>query len=249
MNKLKPLLAAAVIALFFAGTVSAQVSTQKFEIGLALSGFVYQGDLTPNRLGSFETARLGINLHGSRIMRGSFLLRTNLAIGGIRADERIYDEPDYRKQRALNARTPVIELTQLVVWNPLGSNYEDRGFSPYLYAGAGIGILNVRRDHSEFNTEFFGDASELEALIAEDMAHDPPNVVPVIPLGGGIRYNFSTRIAVHAESAYRLVFTDYLDGFSQAANPELDDHYQTYSIGAIYRIGKKNRLDCPVVRY
>jgi hypothetical protein len=249
MNKPSRIPAVAVIALLFAFPLQAQVNDQKFEIGLALSAFVYQGDLTPNRFGSFETTRWGINLHGSRIMSGSFLLRTNLAIGGIRADERIYDEPEYRQHRALNSRTPVIELTQLVVWNPLGTNYRDRGFSPYLYAGGGVSFLNVRRDYSEFNAAFFGDPSELEMRLAEDEAHDPPNVIPVIPLGGGVRYHFSPRLAVHAESAYRLLFTDYLDGFSRAANPDLDDHYQTYSLGAIYRIGKKNRLDCPVVRY
>jgi hypothetical protein len=43
--------------------------------------------------------------------------------------------------------------------------------------------------------------------------------------------------------------TDYLDGFSQAANPTENDHYGIYSIGAVYRIGKKNTLACPVVRY
>ncbi len=227
----------------------AQVNSAKFEIGIALSGFVYQGDLTPNRLGSYETMRPGINLHGSKIMSGAFLLRTNLAIGGIRADERIYDEPEWRKERALNSRTPIIELSQLVVWNPLGTNFSDRGLSPYLYAGIGLTILNVRRDFSEFNAQYFGDGSDLPARIAEDNEHDPPSVIPAVPLGAGLRYGVSPRLAVHAESSYRLLYTDYLDGFSRAANPDRKDHYQTYSVGAIYRIGKKNMLDCPTVRY
>lgn len=248
MNKYLPS-AAVALAFLFVTSANAQLNLPKFEIGFGVSAFVYQGDLTPNRLGSFETTRFGINLHGSYIVNAALILRTNLAIGGIRADERVYDEPDWRKQRALNAKTPIIELTELIVYNPLSSNYNDRGFSPYIYAGGGFSILSVKRDASEFNAAFFGVHSPLPDQLREDSAHKTPGIVPVIPLGGGLRYNFSPRLSVHIESAYRLVFTDYLDGFSRAANPELDDHYQTYTLGAIYRIGRKNPLDCPVVKY
>ena len=70
----------------------------------------------------------------------------------------------------------------------------------------------------------------------------------MIPVGAGIRYNLSPRIALTAEGSYRLVFTDYLDGFSVAANPKQNDHYHTMNVGVVYRLGKKNKLDCPVVR-
>jgi hypothetical protein len=68
-------------------------------------------------------------------------------------------------------------------------------------------------------------------------------------VGIGLRYGISSRLAVSVESSYRLMFTDYLDGFSQAANPEKNDHYHSTTIGLIYRIGKKNMLGCPVLRY
>ena len=71
--------------------------------------------------------------------------------------------------------------------------------------------------------------------------------MPVFPVGFGLRYGVSNRLAVNAETSYRFTRTDYLDGFSKAVNPLKGDTYSSISIGAIYRIGKKNMLDCPKV--
>ena len=70
-----------------------------------------------------------------------------------------------------------------------------------------------------------------------------------MPVGAGVRYGFSPALAVYAESAYRLMFTDYLDGFSKATNPDGNDHYQTISVGVIFRPGSKGKLACPSVSY
>ena len=227
----------------------AQESAGKFEIGAAISLFIYQGDLTPRCLGSFETMRFGLNLQGSKIMSRSFMLRTNLAIGGLKGDDAKYNDPAFRKQRNFNFGTPVIELSQLLVWNPLGKNYNDKGFSPYIFGGAGVGFLKIKRDWNNFNAAYFGDESGIPQGLALDQQRTPPRIIPVVPIGAGIRYNLSSRIAVNAESSYRLLYTDYLDGFSKAANPEQKDHYHTTSLGAIYRMGIKNKLGCPVMKY
>lgn len=223
----------------------------KFEIGAGISSFIYQGDLTPNRFGSVETMRFGINLQGSIIVSRSFLLRTNLAIGGLRGDDATYNNPEFRKQRNFNFRTPVTELSQMVVWNPLSSNYSNRGFSPYLFGGVGVSFLKIKRDRSNLNAAYFGDQSDILQRIALDEAHSLPVIIPVIPLGLGMRLGLSPLIDITAESSYRLVFTDYLDGFSQAANPARNDHFQTITLGAIYRMGNmnKNKLGCPVIAY
>jgi len=68
-------------------------------------------------------------------------------------------------------------------------------------------------------------------------------------VGVGVRYYLSDKIGISAETTYRVMSNDYLDGFSQAANPAKGDHYYSHTIGAVYRLGKKNTLDCPVVRY
>jgi hypothetical protein len=227
----------------------AQLNLPKWELGASVGAFVYQGDLTPSSVGDYKTARFGVTLHGSKILSRAFMTRTNLVISGLKADEANYDNPEFRKHRALKFRTPLVELSQLLVWNPSASNYEDRGLSPYLFAGIGVSFLDIKRDWSNFDADYFGDATDIPQLIANDAAHRTPKVLPVIPVGFGLRYSLSLNLAVNAEASYRVVTTDYLDGFSEAVNPETGDRYYSLSIGAIYRIGKKNLLDCPVVSY
>jgi hypothetical protein len=48
------------------------------------------------------------------------------------------------------------------------------------------------------------------------------------------------------EGTYRLMRTDYLDGFSKSANPNLKDHYSSITIGAAYKFGNKEKYGCPV---
>jgi hypothetical protein len=41
------------LILLYSQTATAQIKSSKYEAGIAVGAFVYQGDLTPNRLGSF----------------------------------------------------------------------------------------------------------------------------------------------------------------------------------------------------
>jgi hypothetical protein len=230
-------------------SVIAQTNTPKFEIGAGLAGFVYQGDLTPNSLGSFRTIRPGLVLSAAKLLDASFAIRVNAAFGGLKGDETRYDNPEYRKLRAFKFRTPVIELSGHLVWNPFGKQYAPKGFAPYLFGGIGLSYFNIRRDASELDLSYFGETSEIPALLAEDEARTLPKLRMVIPAGLGVRYHLSSKLALNIESAYRIPFTDYLDGFSRSANPSQSDHYHSVMIGGIYRIGNKNTLACPVIKY
>ena len=242
----------AISFIFFTGvyhfTTNAQLNIPKYEFGLSIGTYVYQGDLTPDPAGSFRNAQPGVNIHGSKIVSRSFSLRANLSFSNLHGDDAAYQHPAYRQQRNFNFSSPLFELSGLLVWSPLRKNYDDKGFSPYLFGGVGAAFLHIKRDWSNFNAHYFGETSDIPQRLAVDAAHPLPNVIPVVPVGIGLRYNLSSRLAVNAESSYRFIFTDYLDGFSVSANPGSNDHYHSTSIGVIYRIGKKNMLDCPVVR-
>ncbi len=247
-NKLKAVSLLTMPCLLLTVVSRSQENLPRLEIGAGLSSFIYQGDLAPGDLGSFKTARFGVNLFANRILSPSFSLRTNLAIGGLRGDDSKYDEPDYRQQRNFRFRTRIVEISQLVVWNPLNKNYSDKGFYPYLFGGGGLSFVKIRRDWSNLSPEYSGD-TDFMARLAQDSAHSLPQLLPFVSLGGGLRFNISPRWAANLESTYRVLFSDYLDGFSIAANPERKDKYHSVSLGVIYRIGKRNTLDCPVVRY
>jgi opacity protein-like surface antigen len=248
-TSLTPALTAA-MALFASMGITAQDTKPKYEFGVNLGFLVYQGDLTPQRLGSFETQKFSIGLHASKILNASVSVRANLLLGKLKGDDAVYDNPEYRQQRNFNFTSPVTELSGQLLYNILGRNYAEKGFSPYVFAGVGLALVKVKRDWSNTNVSYFGnESSEFVTGLAADIAHSTPRILPVIPIGVGVKYFFTPKLAVNAESSYRLSRTDYLDGFSQAANAQRKDHYLNYSIGVIYRTGSKNKLACPKMKY
>ena len=227
----------------------AQSNIQKFQFGINAGTFVYQGDLAPSALGSYRTLRPALSLFAAKFLGSTFAIRGNFAFGGLRGNDAAYNQPEYRQHRAFNFRSPVLEFSGIAEWNVLGRNYKSRGFAPYVFVGAGISFVRISRDYSNFDTEYFPPTAEIFAGLNADIQHSTPRVLLVMPAGAGVRYYFSERIGISAETMYRVMSNDFLDGFSQAANPAKGDHYYSHTIGAVYRIGKKNTLDCPVVRY
>jgi Domain of unknown function (DUF6089) len=238
------------VASFYGVTTAyAQLNVPKYQLGISAGVLVYQGDLTPEQLGSYKTMKPAVQLFISRLISPSFAIRGNLMIGSLKGDDAKYDRPEFRQQRNFNFKTPVAELAIMPEWNIAGKNYSTRGLSPYLFAGIGYSRLNVNRDYSNLNPEYFSADSPVNTGLPADIQRTPPRGLLVFPVGAGVRYYLSDRLGLSAETAYRLGGSDYLDGFSQSVNPNRKDHYQSHTIGIVYRIGKKNMLDCPVVRY
>ncbi|HEY0433923.1 MAG TPA: DUF6089 family protein, partial [Chitinophagaceae bacterium] len=154
-------LPALVVAAMFCAVVNAQWSAPKYQVGVGIGVFVYQGDLTPERLGSYRTVRPMLSLNVERIMSNVFSLRTNFAYGGLHGDDAAYQLPVWRRQRAFNFGSRVAELSETVVFNVSGNNLASvparRSF--YVLAGAGVSFLRVRRDFSGFNGEYFATES------------------------------------------------------------------------------------------
>jgi hypothetical protein len=227
---------------------NAQIDLSKYEVGLSGGVFVYQGDLTPQALGSYKTMKPQLALHLYRIISPAFAVRFNINRGKLYGNDAKYSNPDWRQQRNFNFTTPVTELSVQGVWSFLQSR--SPRFSPYVFAGAGFSFVKIKRDWSNINTTVFGDGSDVQAGLAVDAAKSTPRIIPVVPVGAGVRYALNDRFSLTGETSYRLSFTDYLDGFSKSANPDKNDHYLSHSIGIIYSFNKKNNnkgLGCPVV--
>ena len=138
----------------------------------------------------------------------------------------------------------------MLVWNIFGNNGNeyDRRFSPYLFGGVGLNFLKVKRDYSNFNAAFFGDASDIQTGLTADQAKTPPRTLLVIPAGVGVEYYLNPHLSLSAETNFRYMNTDYLDGFSKAADPSKNDYYHSHMLGLIYKFGKKDRLGCPAMK-
>ncbi|MCX8020040.1 MAG: hypothetical protein N2747_06055 [Chitinophagaceae bacterium] len=226
----------------------AQHFLPKWESGGGLSGFIYQGDLTPQHIGSWPSLKTGIHLWISKPINSLLAFRLSGAYGNLRGDEAIYANPEYRGSRAFRFTAKVWEITPQIVLNFHLNSGLIKSKSFYLHAGAGLAKLNIRRDYSRFNLSHFGSGSEITQGLQADLQQKLPSVRLIIPSGMGIRYQLSPRLSSYAEINYRILFTDYLDGFSQSANPNRDDHYYTITAGLIFSFGKNPLTDCPKTR-
>jgi len=227
----------------------AQLYLTRWQIGASAGVFAYQGDLSPSPLGSYKTLKPTLNLCVSRILSPSFSLRTNLAFGGLKGDESKYSIPAYRKERALSFSTPVTEISELLVWNLVGNNGNEIGntFSLYLFGGAGVNFLNVKRANN-LNKPYFANEPSVPAAIDADLKVTPPSKILVLPIGAGIEYYVSPNISLTAETMFRYTRTDYLDGYSIISKGHKDDTYQSHTIGIVFKFNAINKLDCPRIK-
>jgi len=137
-------------------SLKGQVNFSKFEIGINAGVFIYQGDLTPSRTGSYRTGKPGLGIYVNKLISPAFSLRTNLAFGKLKGDDAKYSTPEYRQQRNFNFKSPVFEISELLVADLFKNNMARQysGLSPYLFAGIGFSFLNIKRDWSRFNGEY-----------------------------------------------------------------------------------------------
>jgi len=240
----KKLMAAIALFGFINGTAQAQFVAGKNEFGVNIGALIYQGDLSPKTAGSVKTARPMLGLNYNRILSRYWSVRANLTIGSLRGNDSLFSKPAYMQHRNFNFSTRLTELSVMGIYNLYGNNDNFRKFSTYLFAGAGVAFLKIKRDYSRFDTAFFASDVKLTNGLATDSAAKLPRAIPILPMGIGIKYAILPRISLVAEGTYRYTFTDYLDGFSYAANPKLKDNYYSISVGAVFNFGK-DKMDCP----
>ena len=235
--------------LFIADKASAQFY-KDMSVGLNGGAYIYQGDLTPERLGSLKTIQPGFSFFAKKPINHFLAARVHISIAWLKGDDSRYSKPEYRQQRNFYFTTPVKEFSGQLVWNIRGRNYEDRGIMPYIFSGAGVSLLRVRKDYSRMDPAIFGESAEVMDGLAVDNARGTPRAVFSVPVGVGAEYPLSNRFSVNIETSYRFIFTDYLDGFSQSANPKQQDHYHSTSAGIIYKFGNREEgIGCPVIKY
>lgn len=242
---------AIVFIVFLFSTLKSNAQFYKdMSVGLNGGIYVYQGDLTPQALGSFRTIQPGFSLFAKKPINYFLSARLHMSFARLKGDDSRYSEPAYRKQRNFYFTSSVKEFSGQLVWNIRGMNYEDRGIQPYIFTGAGVSFIKVRKDYSRMDPTVFGESSDVLTGLIADNAHGTPRALFSVPVGVGAEYPISNRFSVNIETSYRFIFSDYLDGFSKSANPKLQDHYHSTSVGLIYKFGNRDKgIGCPVIRY
>ncbi|MFM6925225.1 MAG: DUF6089 family protein [Ferruginibacter sp.] len=242
---------AIVFIVFFSSSLKSSAQFYKdMSVGLNGGIYVYQGDLTPERIGSFRTLQPGFSLFAKKPINYFLAARLHISIARLKGDDSRYSNPEYRQYRNFYFTSSVKEFSGQLVWNIRGMNYEDRGIQPYIFSGAGVSLIKTKKDYSRMDIAYFGESSEVLTGLAADNAHGTPRALFSVPVGVGAEYPISNRFSVNIETSYRFIFTDYLDGFSKSANPKLQDHYHSTSVGLIYKFGNRDKgIGCPVIKY
>lgn len=227
----------------------AQTHPYHFEAGVNTGTLLYQGDLVRSSMGSFKEAKPMLQLWLAKPFSPYLSWRASLLLGSISADESQFSDPFWKQLRNFSFSSPVTELSATLQYNLYGDNGQEsyHTLTPYLVAGLGVSFLNVKRDWSRLDTTAFSSKSQTQTGLGTDTLHALPRVLPVIPLGAGIRWMVTPRFSVNAEATMRFSFSDYIDGFSYAANSKAKDNYYGLSLGVSWVLGG-DWVKCPRVK-
>jgi len=122
---------------------------------------------------------------------------------------RLYnDDQIYKFHRDLGFRTDVLELSTTIMYDIFAFEHKfesRRTIEPYLHAGIGLAYFNPmgKLDGRWYN---------LSDYHTEGKSYS--QVIPVIPIGAGIRTRMRHDLNLGFEFSYRITFTDYLDDVS-----------------------------------
>lgn len=248
MTVLKKSITALLFCLFISFQLHAQI-TPRFEVGAGIGTMVYQGDLSEPFYGDIHQLRMAYALYLSKPITDTWSIRFNVALGHLASNENDYNNPAYHQQRNFSFHNSTQELALLGVYNFMKSNYSfnDKKLQTYIMAGAGIALMQGSRDWSKMNTNVFPAKSATVKGLGFDTTRAMPKALPVIPIGIGAKYKIADNFFMHAEVLYRYTFSDYIDGFSYAANPYQNDSYYSLTVGVSY-VFTRNRMNCPKLK-
>jgi hypothetical protein len=218
----------------------------KWEIGGGLSAFIYQGDLTPRRLGSIETTKPGILLYANYKLKEQLILQAAFAWGKLKGDDSKYNNPAYRRERNFLFTTPVKEVSIKANYSFFKKYKGDEALLfPYVGAGVGVAFFNIIKDYSRLTEKLSIAEPRIVQGLVMDNSSTPTKVLITIPLTVGVRKMYNERLDLFAEINYRYITTDYLDGFSKAANSNSKDKFYSINAGVVYKFYKNNAIGCP----
>lgn len=213
----------------------------KWEGTLLLGGANYQGDLVPTWYPYPAETNLAAGLALRYYFNPNWAMRIGATYGELSGSDLNFDNPGFSEKRQYSFQSRLIEFSFLLEWEPFGKkrypafNEYKRIISPYLFAGGGLAINNV---NTTFGKLANGEAPE---AVQRDQAVSYPQQHFAMPVGAGIKIDLSKRLALGLEGGTRYAFTDYIDGVSQAGNPNTGDWYAFAGVTLTIRFYAKDR--------
>lgn len=238
----------------FVAFLQCQSQSSRLELGFGGGVSAYQGDLTPATVGTINKPGFGFQVLLNYTIHRAFTLRGNFTYTLLKEDESSYPVT-YHQRRNFKFETAVNELSALLIFSPLLTNGEEEAgnITPYIFGGAGIGFLRIKRDWSAFDRAWPGWQQWVRDGLLKDTMTALPESILTLPVGAGLRYAFGENVSLYTETAHRFTQNGYIDGFSMAANPKKHDSFTTLTIGLIFKLtggaggrGGRGGYGCPV---
>lgn len=176
--------------------------------------------------------------YAGAIYDNKYALRVEATIGKVSAHDSVLrnvKSPDISKaryNRNLGFRSDIKEIALIgelhlmhIIRN-MFDEYDPPRFSPYLLAGVGYFKFNPQSNIGE-------KWIDLKPLSTEGQGFkEYPDRLPYkleqinLPVGGGVKYDYSNRLTIRGEFILRKLFTDYLDDLSTTyINPAVFANY------------------------
>lgn len=195
------------------------------------------GDLAGPDFKSVTDINPAYGLMARKYFHSNLAFRVNLLHTRLSASD---GKDDQLASRGFSTETPLTELSIDFELDILGHNRNKKKgdklhVSPYLLLGMGIAFTNPKTDYGDIdNGNGNGDLPLDEYLAVSGTRF-------ALPIGAGLRFTVSRKLAFAVEVASRATFSDYLDGVSQSANPDRKDWYGFGSVQAFYRLSAPDR--------
>jgi hypothetical protein len=188
---------------------------QSREMGLVVGAMNYKGDLN-DQMYSERNNLPAIGMFYRRSYSNHWAFKSGLSYGHIAADD-AEAEDAYSKNRNLNFRSPILELTGQIEFNFFPyqtANPSSNKATPFLLFGVNVFRFNPKGLYD-------GDYVALQPLGTEGQGTEQfPNkkrysrTSAAIVFGGGMKFRIGRRFGCTIETAVRRTYTDYLDDVS-----------------------------------
>lgn len=213
------------------------LKAQTWDLGIAMNGTNYQGDMVKPMLFKLEETNFSAGVIIRRHFSPRLSLRGNAFIGRITGDDKNYIQDEWRPQRGFSFKTMLLEFSLQAEYNllkPLNEAGERRFAVPYVFGGVGF-----------VGTDPIVNFNEPNPMVAYlDIWLDQRNVTKTaiaFPVGLGVLFPLGSNSSLGVEFGARPILSDYIDGVSEAGNPNKNDWYLLGSLQFVYHL--ENRRD------
>lgn len=227
------------ITLIWAFGLLSVAHAQNWDIGVAIYGANYQGDLVKPSFFRLSETNIFPGVLVRRYLGSRYALRGNIMAGKLSGNDKNYVEDEWRPQRGFSFRTTVVEFSLQGEINLLTQNNalgERRKLVPYVCGGVAFVGSDPKVDFNEPNPI----VPVLDIWRDQRDAHKT-NIA--LPFGLGVKWATGPQSSLGVELGARPILGDYLDGVSLAGNPNKNDWYLTAGLQFLYHLSDRKDSD------